>query len=60
VTLDEAGKETLDDLMANADEAMYQAKRLKKEQRRRERAVLHPDETVPTKSTGESAETVQK
>jgi len=60
VTMDEAGKESLDDLMANADEAMYQAKRLTKEQRWRERAGLQPDETVLKRSTGESAETVQE
>ncbi len=60
VTMDEAGKESLDELMAQADEAMYQAKRLKKEQRWRERAGLQPGETVLKRSTGESTETVQK
>ncbi len=59
-TQDEASKESLGDLMAKADEAMYQAKRLKKEQRLRERNGLQRGERVPGKSTGESAETVQK
>jgi diguanylate cyclase (GGDEF)-like protein len=60
VTQDEASKESLDDLMAKADEAMYQAKRQKKEQRRREHLGLQRDEAVLKRSTAESPETVQK
>jgi diguanylate cyclase (GGDEF)-like protein len=46
-TADEKSKGTLDLLMARADEAMYDAKRLKKEQRADEREQLLDGEIVP-------------
>lgn len=46
-TLDETNKGTLDVLMANADEAMYEAKRLMKEQRADEREQLLQGEIAP-------------
>ena len=46
-TLDETTKGTLDVLMARADEAMYEAKRLRKEQRSSDREQLLRGEIVP-------------
>jgi len=46
-TLDETNEETLDVLMAEADEAMYEAKRLKKEERSGERERLPEGKIVP-------------
>jgi diguanylate cyclase (GGDEF)-like protein len=46
-TLDETNKGTLDVLMANADEAMYEAKRLMKEQRADAREQLLQGEIAP-------------
>ncbi len=46
-TLDETNKGTLDELMAKADEAMYKAKRLKKDQRARKRNRLQREEMEP-------------